>query len=256
MPARRRQAGPTADSTPARGGTITAAHAERVGERARVQRSGAAERDQREVARVDAALDRHGAHRLLHRRVDHRDDTRRVDAGRCERVAGRGADVEPPEPGKRRPVGDAPEHQVGVGDRRLGAAAPVARGPGLAPALCGTDDERAARVEARDRAAAGADRVDVERRQPDREAARPSRCAAGSGTPPRTRHTSVLVPPMSNVDRVGKPHAAATAAAAAHAAGGPDSSRRGRDAAASRDRTSPPADVITSTSSASGERAR
>ena len=42
---------------PGRGGTTTGAHPERVGDRARVQRPGAAERDQRELARVDAPLD-------------------------------------------------------------------------------------------------------------------------------------------------------------------------------------------------------
>ena len=50
-------ASPTAENTPARGGTIDRAHPERVGDRARVQRPGAAERDEREVARVDALLD-------------------------------------------------------------------------------------------------------------------------------------------------------------------------------------------------------
>ena len=41
-------------------------------------------------------------------------------------------------------------------------------------------------------------------------------CASrsGSGTPPWTRHTSVLVPPMSNATASPKPHATATAAAA------------------------------------------
>ena len=51
------------------------------------------------------------------------------------------------------------------------------------------------------------------------------RSAAGSGAPPRTRHTSVLVPPMSKVTASAKPHAAATSAAAATPPAGPESSR-------------------------------
>ena len=49
---------PSADSTPAASGTSTVAHLELVRELARVQRARAAERDEREVARVVAALDR------------------------------------------------------------------------------------------------------------------------------------------------------------------------------------------------------
>ena len=54
-------------------------HPELLGELARVQRPGAAERDEREVARVVAALDRDDAKRTQHLGVDDRDDRRRVD---------------------------------------------------------------------------------------------------------------------------------------------------------------------------------
>ena len=60
------------------------------------------------------------------------------------------------------------EHEVGVGDRRLGAAAPVARGPGLGARRARSDAQRAARVAPADRAAAGADGVDVDHRQRER----------------------------------------------------------------------------------------
>ena len=48
-------------------------HAQRLGQRAGVQRPGAAERHQGQPAGIDAPLDRHRPQRLLHRRVDHRD---------------------------------------------------------------------------------------------------------------------------------------------------------------------------------------
>ena len=50
------------------------AHLERVGDRARVQRSRATERHQRELARVDAPFDGHDPHRAFHVRVDHPHD--------------------------------------------------------------------------------------------------------------------------------------------------------------------------------------
>ena len=56
-------------------------HPEFVGQRARVQRPGATEGDERKVARVDAANDGHGADGLDHRCVDHRDHALGSDAG-------------------------------------------------------------------------------------------------------------------------------------------------------------------------------
>ena len=55
------------------------AHPELVRERARVQRPGAAERDEREIARIVPALDRHDSQRTQHLRVDDVDDRRRID---------------------------------------------------------------------------------------------------------------------------------------------------------------------------------
>ena len=60
-----------------------------------------------------------------------------------------------------------------------------------------------------------------------------SRPGAGSGTPPRTRQTSVLVPPMSNVTASGYPQAAATAAPARTPPAGPDSNSAAGNRAAS-----------------------
>src|SRR5207245_3347618 len=75
-----------------------------------------------------------------------------------------------------------------------------------------------------------------------------TRSEAGSGTRPRTRHTSVLVPPMSKLTASAKPHAAAISAAARTPPAGPDSNN---DAAGAPDTgTSPPAEVMTSASDA------
>ena len=64
----------------------------------------------------------------------------------------------------------APEQQVGVGHRRVLAAAPVARRPGVGARRVRAHPQRAARVAPRDRAAAGAHGVDVEHRQRQRPA--------------------------------------------------------------------------------------
>src|SRR5690606_21947329 len=71
-------------------------------------------------------------------------------------------------PGERRVDRDPPGHEVGVGDRRPLPAPPVAGGARVGARALGADDERPAGVDAGDRAAAGADRVDVERREAHR----------------------------------------------------------------------------------------
>ena len=82
------------------------------------------------------------------------------------------------------------------------------------------------------------------------------RPGAGSGTQPRMRQTSVLVPPMSKVTASVNPAAAAWAAAATTPPAGPDSRRATGRSAASVAGTRPPAEVITTTSSANGSRRR
>ena len=68
------------------------------------------------------------------------------------------------------PSAEVAEHEVRVGHRRLLAAAAVAGRAGLGARRARADPQRAAGVEPRDRAAAGADRVHVDHRQPDRHA--------------------------------------------------------------------------------------
>ena len=142
-----------------------------------MQRPGAAERDEREVPRVVAALDRDDAERAQHLGV-RRPPRRRPDRGR------RAPARRPPRSSSSPPasrVGQPPEQEVRVGHRRPRAAAPVARRPGSAPALSGPDPQGAARVAPGDRAAARADGVQVDRRQADRAARRPSRSADALG---------------------------------------------------------------------------
>ena len=76
------------------------------------------------------------------------------------------------------------------------------------------------------------------------------RSDVGSGTRPRMRHTSVLVPPMSKLTASANPHAAAMSAAARTPPAGPDSNSAAAARAPPATGTSPPAEVITSASGA------
>ena len=78
--------------------------------------------------------------------------------------------VESDTPPARRDRVEVAEHQVGVGHRRLGAAAAVAGRPGHGPRRPGADPQRAAGVDPRDAAAAGADLGQVDDGDLDREA--------------------------------------------------------------------------------------
>ena len=95
---------------------------ELLGERARVQRPGAAERDEREVARIVAALDRDDAQRAQHLRVDDLDDGRGVERRRARARRPRGRARRPPASRVRQ----AAEQEVRVGHGRLRPAAAVA----------------------------------------------------------------------------------------------------------------------------------
>ena len=81
---------PSADSTPGAGGTTIGRHAEQARQRAAVQRPGAAEGQQREVARVVAALDRDHADGAHHVVVDDGEDAAR---GRLDAHAQRLGDL-------------------------------------------------------------------------------------------------------------------------------------------------------------------
>ena len=136
------------------------------------QRPRAAGGDERELARVVAAahgveLDRLGHPVLL--------DLQRAERGLLDRhpeLAGDRAHgllgelaIELHRPAEQAAVGaQAAEHELRVRRGRQRAAAAVARGPGVGTGRLRADAEHAALVDVRDRAAAGADRVDVDHR--------------------------------------------------------------------------------------------
>ena len=140
-----------------------------------MQGPGAAEWYQHEVARIEPALDRHEAQRAEHLGLGHAHDA--LGAGervhlelareRADRRLGRGA-VERQFARERRIGEQAAEQQVGIGDRGLQPAAPVAGGARHGAGGGGPDAQRAAGVAPCDRASAGADGMDVERGQRQR----------------------------------------------------------------------------------------
>ena len=129
------------------------------------------------MPRVDAAPHRDEPHPFGHVGVDDAMYPLRrgqpIDAERCgdavDRRLGRGP-VEPaPSAQKTRRV-EIAQHQVGVGDRRLGAALAVAGRPRSRAGARRADMQDAAVVDPRNRAAAGADAGDVEAVERDRVA--------------------------------------------------------------------------------------
>ena len=133
----------------------------------RVARGRAAVREQREVARVVAALDRRAAQQVGHVRVH---DPVHARGGLLDRLAEplgerlerahRGVAVERHRPAEEVVGVEIAEDQVRVGDGRQRAAAAVARRPRARARGRRPDLEHADRVDPRDRAAAGADALD------------------------------------------------------------------------------------------------
>ena len=181
-----------------------------VGQPGAVHGAAAAEGDQGAVAAVDAALHRHAAQGAGHGGVGDGDDSEggvhHAEAerfgNRRERTFGTG-EVERDavaEAGRRVEVA---EDGVGIGDRGQGAAAAVARRAGLGAGAVGPD-RQAAGAEADDGATARADGVHGQHRQSQRPAGQHARVVI-SAEPSTTRHTSVVVPPMSKVSARGRP---------------------------------------------------
>ena len=173
---------PNADSTLALAGKTTVGRLEQLGDAAGVDRAGAAEREHGDAAQVRALLDRVHPRRRGHVLVDEL-----VDAGRgvgdrqAERVGDRrraprsvGGEVERHVAAEEVAGVEQPEREVGVGDRRRGAAAAVARRAGVGAGGLRADLEQAELVDAGEAAAAGADLDEVDRRHRHREARSPS----------------------------------------------------------------------------------
>ena len=138
-----------------------------------------AERDEREVAWVEALLHRDQAQRPEHVLVDDVDDAGR---GGLDRVETRG--VRDGLHGRARRVGvqgdlaagergrEVAEHHVGVGDGRLGPPGGVRRRAGRRAGRLRADPQGLGeRRDVRDGTAAGTDGADVDRRRPDLEVA-------------------------------------------------------------------------------------
>ena len=140
-----------------------------------MQRAGTAERHQREVARIDAARHRIGADGERHVGIDDLDDAeRRVLDREPKRLGHLGLDRLVGEVGVKRQVAaqhlvdvEPSEHDLRVGDRRLGTAAAVTGGAGLGACRARTDMEAPGGIDIGDGAAAGADRNKIDHRHQD-----------------------------------------------------------------------------------------
>ena len=154
-------------------------HAKPVGKVGGVQRRGAAEGDQGATLGVLAKLDGVDAGGAGHRLLDHfRDREGGQRHGQLQRLAdprgerrsrlvlGQGQAAA----GKSGGV-DAPQRQIGVGNGGLRAAVAVAGGAGLGAGGIGADADPAQLIDARDRAAAGADLDHLDHRNAQGQAA-------------------------------------------------------------------------------------
>ena len=175
---------------------------------------GAPEGEDREALDVLAALDRVDArgarHALVGQLVDapgrlHGAETERPPDPLGDRVPS-GVPVEPHLAAEEEVGVEIPQHEVGVGHGRLRAAEAVRHRPGPRPRALGADEEPAKRVDAGDRAAAGADLDHLDHRDLDREPAALLEMIAAvdlelgetSGSPSAMTHALAVVPPMSN----------------------------------------------------------
>ena len=142
-----------------------------------VQRSAAAVGNQRKIARVEAALERHVTHRVGHRRggdLQHpRGRTFEIYVKRLRDPFAqrffRGASIQAHFATEKALGREPAEDNVRIRDRRFAAAASVARRPGFRAGAARTDVQTAAFIEPRDAAAAGAHFDDVENGNTHRE---------------------------------------------------------------------------------------
>ncbi len=142
----------------------------------RVQRPGAAKGQKREIARIVAARQRHHTDGARHPIIGDPQDRRSSSLGiETKRAADRldeplSHDVERHLVDHRQQgvVIEPAEHEIGVGDRRLRPAAPETDRTRRRPGALRPNPQQPRLVDARDRAAAGADRVDIDHGHMDR----------------------------------------------------------------------------------------
>ena len=139
-----------------------------------LQAGGATEGDERELARIHAAAHGDDLDPLGHVRVDDLGDAlgggEALGAKRARDTVHRhlcGASVEGDAAAEKIAGIEKAEDDVGVGHRRAVAAFAIAGRAGIGAGALGPDVQDSARIDRRDRAAAGAQRVDVEARQRD-----------------------------------------------------------------------------------------
>ena len=162
---------------PADGGTTMVADAELLGHVRGMQWPGAAIGNEHVVARIVAALggdeldgthhirigERHGAvGRSLECQTEALGDG--LQGARCCR----GIDLHAP--AEERLRANRPAHDVCIGEGRLGPATAVAGRPRIGAGRARADAQHAAFIDPDDRSAAGADRIDIEQGNADRQA--------------------------------------------------------------------------------------
>ena len=123
-------------------------HSQLLCEGTRMEWPGAAERDEREVARIEPLLDGDDAQRPHHLGVDDLDDCGRIQL--AERTRSR---IRVEHEAARQRRGQAAEQEIRIGHGRLLSAEPVAGGAGSRSCALRADSQRAARVQPHDRAA-------------------------------------------------------------------------------------------------------
>ena len=171
---------PSAENVPGTFGMMTLGMKISLRDGDRMQRPGAAEGDHRGLARIDALLHRHRAHRERHGGVgDLHDAERRLLHAEPRRAAQLQLDgalgrfhVELHRAVEEALGVDPAEHEVGVGHHRIGRALAVGGGSRIGARAFRPDMDAAGRIAPGDRAAAGADLDDVDHRNLHRLAAR------------------------------------------------------------------------------------
>ncbi len=145
-----------------------------AGQVAAVKWTGAAEDNEREITRIESPTDRNKFGGVRHVRVGHtHNSVRRLSLLQTQRSANRFSDrvgctltIEH-EPPVKQPLSKPPQQQVRVRVGGRCASLAVASWPGIGAGTLRSVAQRSARIQPRDRAAAGANSYDLDRRKHD-----------------------------------------------------------------------------------------